>query len=35
MTIEYLAQSPQHPAGRAVTYRGRNVLEAFEAWLGK
>jgi D-amino peptidase len=35
MTFEYLAQPPQQPASRTVTYRGRNVLEAFEAWLGK
>lgn len=35
MTFEYFPQPPQQPAGRTVTYRGRNVLEAFEAWLGK
>jgi D-aminopeptidase len=35
MTIEYLAQPPQQPRPRTVTYRGQNVLEAFEAWLGK
>jgi D-amino peptidase len=35
MTMEYLAQPPQHPGIRTVTYRGRNVLEAYEAWLGK
>jgi D-amino peptidase len=35
MTMEYLAQPPQQPVARTVTYRGRNVLEAYEAWLGK
>jgi D-amino peptidase len=35
MTIEYLAQPPQQPVARTMTYRGGNVLEAFEAWLGK
>lgn len=35
MTFEYLAQPPQQPIPRTVTYRGRNVLETFEAWLGK
>jgi D-amino peptidase len=35
MTIEYLAQPPQQPAPRTLTYRGQNVLEAYEAWLGK
>ena len=35
MTIEYLAQPPQQPVPRTVTYRGQNVLEAYEAWLGK
>jgi D-amino peptidase len=35
MTMEYLAQPPQQPAGRTVTYRGQTVLEAYEAWLGK
>jgi D-amino peptidase len=35
MTMEYLAQPPQQPAARTMTYRGRNVLEAHEAWLGK
>ena len=33
MTIEYLPQPPQ-PV-RVSTYRGRDVLEAYEAWLGK
>jgi len=33
MTIEYLPQPPQ--AGRIATFRGRDVLEAYEAWLGK
>jgi D-amino peptidase len=33
MTIEYLPQPPQ--PGRLSTYRGRDVLEAYEAWLGK
>jgi D-amino peptidase len=31
MTMEYLAQPPQQPVARTVTYRGRNVLEAYEA----
>jgi D-amino peptidase len=35
MTFEYLAQPPAQPAPRTVTYRGQNVLEAYEAWLGK
>ena len=35
MTFEYLPQPPQQPAGRTATYRGGNVLEAYEAWLGK
>ena len=35
MTIEYLAQPPAQPAPRISTYRGQNVLEAYEAWLGK
>jgi len=35
MTIEYLPQPPQNPAPRMVSYRGQNVLEAYEAWLGK
>ena len=35
MTMEYLAQPPQQPVARTMTYRGRNVLEAYEAWLGK
>jgi D-amino peptidase len=35
MTFEYLPQPPQQPAARIVTYRGGNVLEAYEAWLGK
>jgi D-amino peptidase len=35
MTMEYLAEPPQHPEVRKVTYRGQNVLEAYEAWLGK
>jgi D-amino peptidase len=35
MTIEYLAQPPGQPAPRTLTYRGQNVLEAYEAWLGK
>ena len=33
MIIEYLPQPPQ--PGRTATYRGRDVLEAYEAWLGK
>ena len=35
MTIEYLAQPPQQPVPRTAIYRGQNVLEAYEAWLGK
>jgi D-amino peptidase len=35
MTVEYLPQPPQQPAPRIVAYRGQNVLEAYEAWLGK
>ena len=35
MTMEYLAQPPQQPVARTMTYRGQNVLEAYEAWLGK
>jgi D-amino peptidase len=33
MTFEFLPQSGQAP--RISTYRGRDVLEAFESWLGK
>jgi D-amino peptidase len=35
MTIESLPQPPQQPVARTATYRGQNVLEAYEAWLGK
>jgi len=35
MTMEFHAQPPQQPTGRTMTYRGRTVLEAYEAWLGK
>lgn len=35
MTIEYLPQPPQQPTARTSAYRGQNVLEAYEAWLGK
>jgi D-amino peptidase len=35
MTIEYWPQPPQQPTARTAAYRGQNVLEAFEAWLGK
>jgi D-amino peptidase len=35
MIFEYLAQPPLQPLPRTVTYRGQDVLEAFEAWLGK
>jgi D-amino peptidase len=35
MAIEYLPQPPLQPTARTMTYRGRNVLEAYEAWLGK
>jgi len=35
MTMEFHPQPPQQPTGRTMTYRGRTVLEAYEAWLGK
>jgi len=35
MTIEYHPQPPAQPTPRTMTYRGQNVLEAYEAWLGK
>jgi D-amino peptidase len=35
ITIEYLPQPPQQPTARTSVYRGQNVLEAYEAWLGK
>jgi D-aminopeptidase len=35
LTMEYHPQPPQQPTSRVVTYRGRTVLEAYEAWLGK
>ena len=35
LTMEYLPQPPEHPLGRTLVYRGRTVLEAHEAWLGK
>jgi len=35
MTIEYLPQPPEHPTVRTTSYRGRTVLETYEAWLGK
>src|SRR5262249_7381952 len=33
MTIEYLPQ--QQAPGRSMNYRGQDVLEAYQAWLGK
>jgi D-amino peptidase len=35
MIFEYWPQPPQLPTGRQAVYRGQNVLEAFESWLGK
>jgi len=35
MTFEYLPQPPQQPTARTAAYRGQNLLEAYEAWLGK
>ncbi len=35
LTFEYLPQLPQQPTGRRVSFKGGNVLEAYEAWLGK
>jgi len=35
MTIEYHPQPPLQPVARTMTYRGQNVLEAYQAWLGK
>jgi D-amino peptidase len=35
LTFEYHPQPPLQPFVRTVTYRGKDVLEAFEAWLGK
>ncbi len=35
MVFEYHPQPPVYPAPRTVVYKGANVLEAFEAWLGK
>jgi len=35
MTMEYFPAPPQQPAPRVVTHRGKDVLEAFESWLGK
>ena len=35
MVFEYFPQPPQQPNARSATFRGRDVLEAFEAWLGK
>ena len=35
LQFQFLPQPPQQPSARTVTYRGNNVLEAYEAWLGK
>ena len=35
MKFEYHPQPPQSPTGRAVSYKGQTVLDAFQAWLGK
>jgi hypothetical protein len=35
MVFEYFTQPPQQPNARVASFRGRDVLEAFEAWLGK
>ena len=35
MVFQYFPQPPQQPNARAVTFRGGDVLEAFESWLGK
>jgi D-amino peptidase len=35
MVFEYFPQPPQQPTTRVVTFRGRDVREAYEAWLGK
>jgi D-amino peptidase len=35
MVFEYFPQPPQQPNARLATFRGRDMLEAFEAWLGK
>ena len=35
LTMEYLPQPPEHSLGKTLVYRGRTVLEAYEAWLGK
>ena len=35
MIFEYFPQPPQQPNARTTTFRGRDMLEAFEAWLGK
>jgi len=35
MVFEYFPQPPQQPNPRLATFRGRDILEAFEAWLGK
>ena len=35
MVFEYFPQPPQQPNARLATFRGRDILEAFEAWLGK
>jgi D-amino peptidase len=35
MVFEYLIETPQQPVRRTASYKGSNVLEAYEAWLGK
>ncbi len=35
LKFEFLPQPPQYPTGRSTVYKGRNVPEAFEAWLGR
>jgi D-amino peptidase len=35
LKFEFHPQPPQQPEARTVIYKGRTVLEAFEAWLGK
>jgi D-amino peptidase len=35
LVFDYFPQPPQQPNARSVTFRGRDVLEAFESWLGK
>jgi len=35
MVFDFLPQLPQQPNPRSSTFRGHDMLEAFEAWLGK